>query len=619
MKRILLIAAMMCGVAYGQKVIGEAGNRYTRDSFPVFGSYHINMVGNSITGSGRVPLRLMQLENYERYVHNGGIHGQTSTQIKNRFVLDTAKFGWNTIIWAGRNNYSAKSTVLADIAAMVAALGHNRYLIFSVTNSRSEPSGSTAYNQIADLNADLATIYGSHFVDVRAFWVAQYDPGLPQDVTDHGNDVPPNSKMSDPIHPNYTMDTLTARWIYQNNYWGWFDNNSNGVASSGALKNFSMPGNVFQNIVFVKRNGNTNPFLQSWTDGQYNPQGWPAFSDLDWGQDHFLSGYAAGYTPSNGNRSSGSYRYLVGYTTGAQLTTGSNVTGIGGLNFVNATTNSNLTALGRSALELTTGGGNLGIGTYAGRLNITGTNNVWVGYDAGNNASQVNNLTNSTAFGYSSYTTRSNQAVFGNQSTTETLLQGSVGVNMNYVQPKTNVQLQVNSLSKGFMIPRMSAAQRLAMSMSSGDSATTVFDKDSVRKMEYSGSAWRGIRYTNESAISSAGRYTPTITGGTNVASVGTIYSAHYMQVGNEVQISGSFQYTPTAGSLPTYFTISLPNSWTGVNSSYGDAAGTATCSDLNNTTAGFVSYTSTMADLRVTSIGTGTNTVQYTFTFQKN
>jgi hypothetical protein len=62
----------------------------------------------------------------------------------------------------------------------------------------------------------LAAIYGNHFLDVRSFLVAHYDPTQPQDVADHEADVPPTSLRQDFLHPNKAGSTLIANYIYAN-------------------------------------------------------------------------------------------------------------------------------------------------------------------------------------------------------------------------------------------------------------------------------------------------------------------------------------------------------------------------------------------------------------------
>lgn len=136
---------------------------------------------------------------------NSGVGGETSTQIKDRFVGSTGGFrDATTIIWAGRNNYWQLSTVTADIAAMVAYLTTDRFLVLSVLNGdyASEYKNGSGWTQIMTLNAALQATYGSHFLDIRTPMVAAYNPSIPQDVIDFGNDIPPSSLRYDQIHHN---------------------------------------------------------------------------------------------------------------------------------------------------------------------------------------------------------------------------------------------------------------------------------------------------------------------------------------------------------------------------------------------------------------------------------
>ena len=139
------------------------------------------------------------------YVYNGGVGGETSTQIRTRMLAATDKYEYTTIIWAGRNNYASGSTVQADIAAMVAALGHDRYLVLSILNSSAEPSGNANYNLIVALNSALATTYGSKFVDVRDYLINDALAALgitptAKELIDIGKDFVPDSLRSDSIH-----------------------------------------------------------------------------------------------------------------------------------------------------------------------------------------------------------------------------------------------------------------------------------------------------------------------------------------------------------------------------------------------------------------------------------
>ncbi len=123
------------------------------------------------------------------------------------------------VIWSGRNNWGSAATVRANIAAMVdrqRALSR-RYVVLSVLNQSvaSEYAGGADYAAIMDLNAGIAADHPGHYLDVRSLLVAAYNPASAQDVTDHGNDVPPTSlRLSgDPLHINGRGGALVARAV----------------------------------------------------------------------------------------------------------------------------------------------------------------------------------------------------------------------------------------------------------------------------------------------------------------------------------------------------------------------------------------------------------------------
>ena len=74
----------------------------------------------------------------------------------------------------------------------------------------------------------------------------------------------------------------------------------------------------------------------------------------------------------------------------------------------------------------------------AANTNTTGTQNTYLGADSG--PGTVTQLDNTTAIGYGSRVTASNQVVIGNTSVTQTLLNGNVGVGT--VAPTSNLHVQ---------------------------------------------------------------------------------------------------------------------------------------------------------------------------------
>jgi len=188
---------------------------------------NISCWGDSLTaGAGGKPYTsvLQAAESIGgRTVFNGGVGGQTSAQIKSRFLAAPEKFGDLTIIWAGRNNYGESYEVESDIAEMVSKLKTNRFLVLSILNMESEGVGTGGHAAILALNKDLAAQYPDNYVDIRSVLVEAYDKSSPDDVANHASDVPPKSLRSDGIHLNEEgykvvavklLDTLRAKsWL----------------------------------------------------------------------------------------------------------------------------------------------------------------------------------------------------------------------------------------------------------------------------------------------------------------------------------------------------------------------------------------------------------------------
>ncbi|MDF2464096.1 MAG: hypothetical protein K0Q43_2331 [Ramlibacter sp.] len=166
--------------------------------------------GDSLTPAFAANLQLLYPE---RLIYNGGIAGQSSTDISAR-QRSGGRDTWVNIFWMGTNNPTQPALIKADIAASVAALapGNDRFLILAVLNKArpEELRGGDVYNTIVQLNRDLAAIYPSNYLDIRAYLVSQFNPALPQDVADAQNDVIPSSLRFDEIHLNNDGSVLVA-------------------------------------------------------------------------------------------------------------------------------------------------------------------------------------------------------------------------------------------------------------------------------------------------------------------------------------------------------------------------------------------------------------------------
>ncbi|HZY18431.1 MAG TPA: SGNH/GDSL hydrolase family protein [Ramlibacter sp.] len=153
----------------------------------------------------------------QRQVFNGGIAGQTSTEIADRQVADTGHRDWINVFWYGMNNQDDPERIKADIARSVATLapGNTRFLVLSVVNqdTPAERRGGPGYDVIQQLNRELAALYPQNYYDMRSYMVGRADPGNAQDATDQANDVPPSSMRMDHIHLNYNGQVAVARRV----------------------------------------------------------------------------------------------------------------------------------------------------------------------------------------------------------------------------------------------------------------------------------------------------------------------------------------------------------------------------------------------------------------------
>lgn len=150
-----------------------------------------------------------------RIGQNIGVGGATSTDILGYVNARPEFWGQPVVIWAGRNNFSSGTQVKADIAAMVAKLTTSKYAVLSIINASGEANPSTGYNQITQLNSDLAALYGAHFLDVRGPLVAGGAPaGAVPDPTAYAGDYPPAGYVNGSPHLNDAGYAVVAGVVY---------------------------------------------------------------------------------------------------------------------------------------------------------------------------------------------------------------------------------------------------------------------------------------------------------------------------------------------------------------------------------------------------------------------
>lgn len=301
-------------------------------------------------------------------------------------IAATDKYNYPTIIWAGRNNYSSPTTVKADIATMVAALTTDRYIILSVLNGSTEPSGNANYTTITTLNNDLAALYGSHYIDVRAYLIANglTDAGISptaQDTIDIGNDVIPTSLRTDTQHLTTAGYGSLAKRI----------NQSISLLTQAQATVLTPEGslNLSKNGFFQK--GNRILFASTTDFSTLTGIGAGAF--LNYATSSALYNTANGYLALN-TATSSSFNTAIGAQSLQSNTSGYSNSAVGYQSLWLNTTGYLNTAIGNQALwQNTTGTYNVGIGSGVLSANTTGYRNIAIGASAlSGNVAQPDNI-----------------------------------------------------------------------------------------------------------------------------------------------------------------------------------------------------------------------------------
>lgn len=172
-----------------------------------------------------------------------------------------------------------------------------------------------------------------------------------------------------------------------------------------------------------------------------------------------------GYGTLNNNGGTGANN--IGIGTGNMVDavlTGSNNIGIGGNAARALSANADIISIGRESFRALTGSGSfsIAIGYRAGRhvtntsTNLTNSSNsIYLGADS---FSGIDGATNEIVIGTGAVGLGSNTVILGSSSITLTALRGQVGVNT--TTPVASAQFQVDSTTKGLLIPRMTTSER---------------------------------------------------------------------------------------------------------------------------------------------------------------
>ncbi|MEO5646115.1 MAG: tail fiber domain-containing protein, partial [Candidatus Paceibacterota bacterium] len=504
---------------------------------------HIAAWGDSLTEAA-YPLDLTNLSNIP--VYNGGIGGQTSTQIRDRMLAATDKYSWPTIIWAGRNNVTDPTQIKADIASMVAALTTTHYLVLGVLNNSAEPSGSANYNTIVQLNSDLAATYGSRFIDMRTYLVSLYNPSLPQDVIDHNNDIPPSSLRSDTVHLTLAGYQIVAQKIYDN------------IAilmeqtGGGLITSANAPTLFFNRPVIDVANAG------SYTIGGLQALYIPDQTALN-GSIIFGNG---GRKMVHTTGSEGMFNTFAGIGSGVLTSSGYSNSALGFLSMYSNTTGFANTSMGTNSMfSNTTGANNVGIGGSALYTNSTGVSNTAVGIGALRN----NTVNNNTALGFN--------AGFSN-STGDSITAIGYGALTNNTTGASNTVLGSNAL-----------ATNITGSNNTGVGTSALFSSTGSGNTAVGSTALRNNTANNNTAVGFTAAYSNI--GGINLTAIG--YAALYSNTtGNNNTAFGlnASQGNISGGSNVAIGPNALRYNTTGgqnIAIGYEAGAGVSTASNISN------------------------------------
>jgi lysophospholipase L1-like esterase len=112
----------------------------------------------------------------------------------------------------GSANRADPEQTKAALAAIVAALPHDRYIIVSPFHRfDTEAAGTAIFEIIVRLNRELAALYPNNFLDARTLLINLNDPRLAEDAANLRQQIPPDRVVWDYIHLNYEGYRAIAR------------------------------------------------------------------------------------------------------------------------------------------------------------------------------------------------------------------------------------------------------------------------------------------------------------------------------------------------------------------------------------------------------------------------
>lgn len=265
-----------------------------------------------------------------------------------------------------------------------------------------------------------------------------------------------------------------------------------------------------------------------------------------------------------------------------------------------------------TGLALTSGTGNVFIGRQVGQNVTIGTDNVIIGKLAGDDLiTGSRNIVIGDATDVTPYATSTSDSInigntiFGDR-VARSIKLSTVTVAGSHTQANASSILELESVTKGFLPPKMTTVQKNAIS--SPVAGLMLHDTTSTRLNYYTGSAWREIEQCY------SGTYTPTLFNVTNI-DASTAYVCQYMRVGNVVTVSGKVDIDQTA-AVAYELGLSLPiaSNFSASEQCAGTAVGVTAADDalwiLGDTT-------NDRASFQAAATSTSNHSHYFTFTYQ--
>ncbi|ATV25065.1 hypothetical protein [Pectobacterium phage PEAT2] len=113
------------------------------------------------------------------------------------------------IFWIGRNNLSQTDLIMENLISMVEYVKNigQKIVILAEFNSSGEPTGSTGFNQMTELNRRYKEKYPEFYceingVDILQNFINNANPNSPDDMSDVAAGLTPRSLRYDNLHPS---------------------------------------------------------------------------------------------------------------------------------------------------------------------------------------------------------------------------------------------------------------------------------------------------------------------------------------------------------------------------------------------------------------------------------